>query len=120
MSTTHWSVTSNGPASTWSALAKSAARAGPIVSLPCRSASARSCAYAANAVALRSARPNITDAACCDRPDHAFVSGMRWQESSKSFTASATVVAPAETAVADVVNESGFQPRRVDRDGSIV
>ena len=99
--TTHWSVTLSGPASTWSALVSSAARAVMIVALPCRSASARSVAYAANVKASRSARPNIADAAPCDRPDHAFASGIRRHASSRPVSAFDTDVAPETIAAAE-------------------
>ncbi|PXX10423.1 hypothetical protein C8E89_104221 [Mycolicibacterium moriokaense] len=87
--------------------------------LPFFSADATAFAYSENVDASRLARPNISAAASWERPDHALISGMRWHVLSIPVTARDTVAAPELIASADAASESGFQPFRAGREGSI-
>jgi hypothetical protein len=87
--------------------------------LPFFNAEATALAYSENLEASRPARPNISAAASWERPDHAFVSGMRWHALSIPVTAPDTVAALELIASDDAASESGFQPLRVVREGSI-
>jgi hypothetical protein len=100
-------------------LLSNAARAEPIAPLPFFSADATAFAYSENFEAARLARPNISAAASWERPDHARVSGMRWHALSIPVTAPDTDAAPELIAPDDDASESGFQPFRVGREGSI-